>query len=192
VLTIRTGYSGVAIYTRNAKCHPIKAEEGITGILEPPFHPGCTYKTLPAAENIGGYPELSEEDATLLDSEGRALILDFNAFVLIGAYCPVATDPSRDNFRISFVRALCSRVRNLVIKCQRRVVVAGDLNIARDMIDMVGAEQVMKGSAMERWKDTPTRRALDELLEPHIDGIMVDLCREYFPERTGMYTCSPA
>src|SRR3954462_8572614 len=30
------GYSGVAIYTRNAVCAPIRAEEGITGCLTPP------------------------------------------------------------------------------------------------------------------------------------------------------------
>jgi AP endonuclease-2 len=183
------GYSGVAIYTRNSKCQPIRAEEGITGFLEPPSHPGQTYRALPSSESIGGYPEISKEDALLLDSEGRALVIDFGAFVLIGTYCPASVDPARDNFRIAFVEALCSRVRKLVAECKRRVVVVGDLNIARDEIDAASAKETMKELQIVSWKSTPTRVALDRLLEPHEDGVMVDLCREHFPDRLGMYTC---
>jgi AP endonuclease-2 len=183
------GYSGVAVYTRNSKCLPIKAEEGITGILEPPSHPGQKYKSLSASECIGGYPDLSEEEALLLDSEGRALVLDFGAFVLIGTYCPASTDPTRDSFRIAFVEALCNRIRKLVMECKRRVVIVGDLNIARDETDVAGAKDMMRDLGISDWKDTPTRRALDRLLEPHPDGIMIDLCREHFPDRLGMYTC---
>lgn len=187
-LTI-SGYSGVAVYTRNSKCNPIKAEEGITGILEPPSHPGKTYRTIPTSESIGGYPELSKEDAISVDSEGRALVLDFGAFVLIGAYCPAAVDPARDAFRVAFVNALCNRVRNLVSELKRRVVVVGDLNIARDEIDANGSKEAMKEMGLSNWKDTPTRMALDRLLEPHPDGVMVDLCREFHQNRFGMYTC---
>ncbi|KAA8899776.1 DNA-lyase 2 [Sphaerosporella brunnea] len=186
---LKKGYSGVAVYTRNSKCQPIRAEEGITGYLEPPSHPGKTYKSLPSSDCIGGYPELSKEDALLLDSEGRALVLDFGAFVLIGTYCPASVDPTRDAFRIAFVEALFCRVRKLVTECKRRVVVVGDLNIARDEIDAAGAKEMMREFQMVSWKETPTRDALDRLLAPNKHGVMVDLCREYFPSRLGMYTC---
>src|SRR3978361_2001887 len=36
ILKCATGYSGVAIYTRNSVCAPFNAEEGVTGVLSPP------------------------------------------------------------------------------------------------------------------------------------------------------------
>ena len=89
----RKGYSGVGIYTRNSKCNPVKAEEGITGHLDSPS--GSPYIELPVEERIGGYPSITREDALVLDSEGRCLLLDFGGFVLIGTYCPAATDSGR-------------------------------------------------------------------------------------------------
>jgi AP endonuclease-2 len=167
----------------------VKAEEGITGILESQGHAKKTYKSLPDSECIGGYPDLSNEEAVKLDSEGRALVLDFGAFVLIGVYCPASTDSARDHFRIAFVDALFQRVRNLVTNLKRQVIVVGDLNIARDEIDAAGAKDMMKELGMRYWKETPTRKALDLLLDPNPAGQMVDLCREFFPHRVGMYTC---
>lgn len=159
--------------------------------MEPVNRPGQSYKFLPESECIGGYPDLSREEATLLDSEGRALVIDFGAFVLIGTYCPAATDPERDEFRISYVETLFQRARNL-IKMGRRVVIMGDLNITRQEIDSAEAAarmNAMRAEGYERWIDTPTRGALDRLLKPNPQGVMVDLCREYWPDRTGMFTC---
>jgi len=152
-------------------------------------HPGKSYRLLEPDECIGGYPDLSKEVAANLDSEGRALVLDFGAFVLIGVYCPAATDPSRDHFRACFVEALCTRVRKLVSDLKREVVVVGDLNIAREEIDACDAQETMKEAGMTHWKEALTRASLDRLLLPHPSGIMVDLCRERFPDRTGMFTC---
>lgn len=184
-----TGYSGVAIYTRQSKCNPIKAEEGLTGILEPPNSPGKSYLMLPPSETIGGYPDLFRDEALLLDSEGRCLVLDFGAFILIGLYCPAQTDPARDEFRIAFAAALNQRIRNLVEIQKRRVVVVGDLNIARDEIDSAKAKEIMVECGLDDFKDTPNRQMLHKLLEPHETGIMVDICRDFFPDRRGMYTC---
>ncbi len=52
---------------------------------------------MPEEEQIGGYPtgeqlRQSEVDPTTLDSEGRCVILEFPAFVLIGTYCPACRD----------------------------------------------------------------------------------------------------
>ncbi|KAF8470118.1 Endonuclease/exonuclease/phosphatase [Kalaharituber pfeilii] len=185
----KKGYSGVAIYTRQAKVTPMKAEEGITGILSPVGLPtAISYLSLPPSEQIGGYPDLSREDALLLDSEGRALVLDLGAFVLIGAYCPANRDVTRDDFRHEFVRVLLERCRNL-IKMGRKVVLTGDLNIARDEIDSAHAKDVMRQQGLKDFKDTPVRQMFHRFLEPHPEGVMVDLCRERWPDRRGMYTC---
>lgn len=159
--------------------------------MEPVNRPGQSYKFLPESEHIGGYPDLLREEATLLDSEGRALVIDFGAFVLIGTYCPAATDPERDDFRIAYVKTLFQRARNL-IEMGRRVVIMGDLNIARAEIDSAESAarmNMLRAEGVERWIDTPTRGALDRILEPNPGGVMVDLCREYWPDRTGMFTC---
>ncbi|KAI5846360.1 AP endonuclease 2 [Morchella snyderi] len=185
----KKGYSGVAIYTRQSKCNPMKAEEGITGILTPPGRDGMTYLSLPSSESIGGYPKLSPEKAALLDSEGRCLILDFGAFILIGLYCPANTDPARDDIRIAFAAAVDERVRNLIEIEKRRVIVVGDINITRDEIDDAAAKGIMMESNLDNYKDTPARQILHNLLKPHTNGVMVDLCREFFPQRRGMYTC---
>ncbi|KAI5777385.1 DNA-lyase 2 [Geopyxis carbonaria] len=185
----KKGYSGIAIYTRNSKCRPLKAEEGITGFLEPPSQPGKTYISLPPDESIGGYPELSKDKALHLDSEGRAIILDFGSFVLIGTYCPAPSDPLRDSYRNAFVDAVFERAKLLITKHNRKVVIVGDLNIARHENDIAETTELMKEYNMGTWLCTPTRIALDRLLLPHPEGIMIDLCREYFPDRMGMYTC---
>lgn len=104
-------------------------------------------------------------------------------------YCPAAAGEGRDDFRTAFDAAVSERVRNLVEVLHRRVVVVGDLNIARDVLDSAPAKEYMKNSGLEDFKDTPTRQILDKLLKPHPTGIMADLCREYFPDRLGMYTC---
>lgn len=81
------GYSGVCTYVDSRYCVPLKAEEGITGLLL--NDKGSTMKppwTL--EERIGGYPEIDELDfmdeldgATFdpkrLDMEGRAVVCDF-------------------------------------------------------------------------------------------------------------------
>lgn len=181
------GYSGVGVWCRQSKCQPIRVEEGITGILCPPGK-DTPYMNLPEDQQIGGYPDVPPESATILDSEGRVLVVDFGAFVLINVYCPAARDEARHDFRVTFIQTLFERVRNLVEVVKRRVVVVGDFNISRDAIDQAGAVEAMKAQGLEDFKLTETRWALHELLEPYEKGCMVDLCREYWPDRRGMYT----
>lgn len=184
-----SGYSGVAIYTRQSKISPIKAEEGITGYLTGPSS-STSYISLPTSKQIGGYPtHLTRDEALHLDSEGRAIILDLGAFILIGTYSPANRDSSRDEFRTAFVQALFERCRNL-ITMGRRVVLLGDLNIARDEIDSAHAREAMSKAGGVSFKElSECRMMFDRLLEPHQEGVMVDVCREWWPERGGMYTC---
>jgi exonuclease III len=97
-------------------------------------------------------------------------------------YCLAAAGGERD-FRTVFVAAVSKRVRNLVEVLRRKVVVTGDLNIARDVLDSVPARERLKNAGLEDFKDTPTRQILDKLLKPRPTGIMVDLCQECFSDR---------
>lgn len=201
---IASGYSGVVIYTRNSTCAPIRAEEGITGILTPP-NTSSSFRDLPENEQIGGYPtpsqlSQSEIDATTLDSEGRCVVLEFPAFVLIGTYCPAERDETRTEFRSGFLQVLDSRIRNLV-KMGKRVIWTGDLNISREEIDTAMAEEMMRKNAVDEigWISTPARRLFNQMLvggkvfgerdEGREDAIMWDVCRAFNEGRKGMYTC---
>lgn len=99
----------MSVYT-SAQAVPQKAEEGITGTLQPK-------PTLEAEERIGGYPKAHElenklvpdeqgnipSDLGVLDAEGRGLVLDFGLFVLINVYCPNETSDARLPFKASFL-----------------------------------------------------------------------------------------
>ncbi|RDW86145.1 DNA-(apurinic or apyrimidinic site) lyase APN2 [Aspergillus mulundensis] len=199
-----SGYSGVAIYTRNATCAPIRAEEGLTGTLCPP-NSSVPFRDLPEDQQIGGYPTIEqlsqlELDAETLDSEGRCVILEFPAFVLIGLYCPANRDESRDAFRQNFLDLMDTRVRNLDA-LGKRVFVTGDINISRGEVDAAhAAENIKKGAITEDdFVTAPARRLFNHLLT---DGKVVgdrdegrerpalfDICRSFHPDRKGMYTC---
>lgn len=197
------GYSGVAIYTKNSICSPIRAEEGITGILTPPAST-TSFRDLPQDQQIGGYPKPSQlsgiVDEATLDSEGRCVILEFPAFVLIGTYSPATRDETRDDFRHGYLEALDVRIRNLV-GMGKRVVLTGDLNVIRDSIDTAGMQDRLKkdGVTAEEFFSTPARRLFNQLifqgnvLEPRDAGkekpVLWDLGRLFNPTRQGMYTC---
>ncbi|KAJ4386219.1 Class II abasic (AP) endonuclease [Gnomoniopsis smithogilvyi] len=199
----KKGYSGVAIYTRNSKCCPIRAEEGITGVLCPPKS-STKFRDLPVEQQIGGYPRddqiLGPVDEVMLDSEGRTVILEFPGFVLIGVYVPATRDDTRTDFRIGFLTALDARIRNLVAM-GKQVVLAGDLNIIRSDVDTAGcAEHLRKeGMTLDEFMSTPSRRLFNQLVfEGQVIGekdasrekpVMWDLTRCFHPDRAGMYTC---
>ncbi|EOO01346.1 putative dna-(apurinic or apyrimidinic site) lyase 2 protein [Phaeoacremonium minimum UCRPA7] len=199
----KKGYSGVAIYTRNSKCSPIRAEEGITGVLCPP-NSTTKFRDLPPDQQIGGYPEPNQLssglDEATLDSEGRCVVLEFPAFVLIGVYSPATRDETRTEFRLGFIDAMDARVRNLVAM-GKQVILTGDLNIIRSEIDSAGLmDQLRKeGMTMEDFFSMPSRRFFHQLIfEGQVTGerdkgreepVMWDICRVFHPDRLGMYTC---
>lgn len=204
ILLIVPGYSGVVIYTRNATCAPIRAEEGITGFLSPP-NSTTAFRDLPDDQQIGGYPsmeQLSEAlvDATTLDCEGRCVVLEFPAFVLLGVYSPAARDETRDDFRHGFVSLLDARIRNLVAM-GKRVILTGDLNVSVGAIDSAHLTEAMrKGTGNEEdFVSAPVRRIYNQLFEgakvigERDEGreapALHDICRSFHPDRKGMYTC---
>ncbi|KAL0776680.1 hypothetical protein CaCOL14_007967 [Colletotrichum acutatum] len=199
----KKGYSGVAIYTRNATCCPIRAEEGITGVLPAP-NSTTSFRDLPEDQQIGGYPRASqlssEVDEATLDSEGRCVILEFPAFVLIGTYSPATRDSSRDDFRLGYLGALDARVRNLVA-AGKQVILTGDLNVIREEMDTCNLRETLRkeGMTVEEWMQGPSRRFINQLLvggqvvgerdEGKETPVLHDLTRIFHPTRQSMFTC---
>ena len=142
----------------------------------------------------------SNVDASTLDSEGRCVILEFPAFVLLGLYCPANRDESRDDFRLGFLDLLDARVRNLV-RMGKKVFVTGDINISREELDSAGWEEAMRKNGMEGFEycSTPARRLFNQLLldgkvigerdEGREEPVLWDITRGFHPNRKGMYTC---
>ncbi|KAF2241305.1 DNase I-like protein [Trematosphaeria pertusa] len=199
----KKGYSGVGIYTRQSVCAPIRAEEGLLGVLCPPGS-STAYRDLPEDARIGGYPtplqiaDLGVDPASL-DAEGRCVVLEFPAFVLFGVYSPANSNGQRDNFRYGFITALDTRIRNLA-GMGKRVVLTGDLNVSREEIDTAKAEESMRqeGMTREEYLNAPNRRVFNQLIENgKVPGdrdegrerpVLWDICREFHPMREGMYT----
>ena len=202
-LMLLSGYSGVAIYTRNATCAPIRAEEGVTGVLCPP-RSSTKFRELPKDQQIGGYPRPGQLSGIVeeseLDSEGRCVVLEFPAFVLLGVYCPANRNEARDDFRIAFLEALDVRIRNLAA-AGKQVFLTGDLNIIRSEVDSTNVAEVLRkeGVTLDDWMSMPSRRILNQMVfegtvlgqrdEGRQRPILWDLCRCFHPEREGMNTC---
>jgi AP endonuclease 2 len=162
------------------------------------------FRDLPTDQQIGGYPRddqlFGPVDEIMLDSEGRCVILEFPAFVLIGVYVPATRDDTRTDFRMGFMSALDARIRNLVAM-GRQVVLAGDLNIIRTDIDTAGyAEHLRKeGMTLEDFLSSPSRRLFNQLIfdgqvigerdEGREKPVMWDITRCFHPDRQGMFTC---
>ncbi|CCE64232.1 hypothetical protein TPHA_0H00210 [Tetrapisispora phaffii CBS 4417] len=153
--TVKKGYSGVGCWVRMfPDDHPlhdsmkvVKAEEGITGCLS--VKNGQEEIRYKDDQNIGigGYNSLgydNESEALHLDSEGRCVIIELACnMVIISTYCPAnstLTDEGQQ-FRIKFLKVLFKRIRNLE-SMGKKVVLMGDLNICRDLIDQAEALEV--------------------------------------------------
>ncbi|KAH7185335.1 Endonuclease/exonuclease/phosphatase [Fusarium flagelliforme] len=199
----KKGYSGVAIYTRNSTCAPIRAEEGVTGILTSPKST-TRYRDLPEHQQIGGYPRPGQLDGIIdeatLDSEGRCVILEFPGFVLFGVYSPANRDETRDDFRVGFFQALDVRIRNLVA-AGKEVILTGDLNVVRSEMDSTNVAETLRKENIDPsdWMNMPVRRIFNQLIfegsvlggrdQGHESPVLWDLCRCFHPERVGMNTC---
>ncbi|KAF2709812.1 DNase I-like protein [Pleomassaria siparia CBS 279.74] len=199
----KKGYSGVGIYTRQSACAPIRAEEGLLGVLCPPGS-STPYRELPDNACIGGYLSPTQVadlgvDPVALDSEGRCVVIEFPAFVLFGVYSPANSNGQRDDFRKGFLCALDARIRNLS-KMGKYVILTGDLNVSREEIDTAKADEAMakEGITRQDYYNAPNRRIFNQLLEhgkvmgERDEGrekpVLWDLCREFHPDREGMFT----
>jgi AP endonuclease 2 len=185
------GYSGVAVYTDSRVVVPLKAEEGLSGNLQPkpPLDPEERIsKSYPDPQEISLQPDGEgnvPSHLTTLDSEGRALVLDFGLFILINVYCPNESSDERLVFKMNYNTMLQERLR-ILIEEGRKVIIIGDINICATPLDH-GEGQLASRSSV--FYDHPARVWFRKLLEP--EGCMVDLVRKFWPDRKGMFTCTP-
>jgi AP endonuclease 2 len=186
------GYSGVAVYTKSDAVVPLKAEEGLSGRLQP--KPPLTAHervsaNYPSVDDVVLLPDedgRAPESFDALDAEGRALVLDCGLFVLINVYCPNETSDARLSFKMNYHLLLQERVRRLINE-GREVIVLGDMNICATPLDHCDGHLA---SHVEVFWDHPARAWFRTWLDPN--GPMIDVVRSYWPDRTGLFTCQCA
>ncbi|XP_057947891.1 DNA-(apurinic or apyrimidinic site) endonuclease 2 isoform X2 [Malania oleifera] len=181
----RVGYAGVVTFCRvksafssNEVALPLAAEEGFTGLIE--NSQARKAETCANAEGLEGY---GKDELLKVDSEGRCVITDHGHFVLFNIYGPRAEcdDMERTQFKITFFKILQKRWESL-LRCGRRIFVAGDLNIAPAAIDSCRAGPDFEKNECRRW--------FRSMLVEH-GGPFFDVFRAKHPERTEAYTCWP-
>lgn len=213
----KKGYSGVGVYVRipletdpwhvKQALSVVKAEEGITGML-------TSYDTkkryIESPESVGGYPALDPEVATAIDREGRCVVLEMATnTVIISVYCPANSTGTEDGelYRLQFIEAVLSRIWNLS-SMGKHVVLMGDLNIARDLIDRADKigelskvrrlstrgdlEEENKLECIAFTKSTIPRLLLNEILIDSLgdtsNPVLIDTVRRIQGRRRGLYT----
>lgn len=220
----RKGYSGVGCWIRNAApddplyklLKVVRAEEGITGFLNVSTNGSCFRES---SEGIGGYTGLDFVDkkkSLEIDSEGRCVLVQLGSkTVVISTYCPANSAGAElgEINRLLFLKLLFRRVRNLH-DLGMHIILMGDINVSRDLIDHAtaldenGISSTLQsiGSAIETKYHTacinfitdPTnlgRKYLNKMLADSIvsqyaqDGILIDTTR-YIQgrDRLKMYT----
>ncbi|KAF9269129.1 DNase I-like protein [Marasmius fiardii PR-910] len=192
--TSKSGYSGVATYTRSSAVVPLKAEEGLSFANRSSslLKPGPELDVSERVSKEEAYPDsrvvlISSEDNVeedrnddvlalrndlkSLDAEGRVLTLDFGMFVLINVYCPNDGSDERLPFKTDFHRVLEARVRGLIAE-GREVVLLGDINACAALIDHCEGNLIIKRGIAEGytngeewfWEEKHVRRWLRDLL----------------------------
>lgn len=198
----KSGYSGVATYVRKDTSLTLKAEEGLTGLIQPrpPLQDSERISKLSLYPPQLVDPMDEEVDYQDLDSEGRAILVDLGLFVLVNVYCPndgTGTE-ERERFKMQYHRLLEKRVRDLISE-GREVILVGDLNACASVEDHCeGRLMVEKGLAEglqgeEGFWGKESRRWMRSLILNDADGnsgCMIDIVRKFWPERKGLYTCA--
>ncbi|CCK71204.1 DNA-(apurinic or apyrimidinic site) lyase APN2 KNAG_0G01460 [Huiozyma naganishii CBS 8797] len=196
----KKSYSGVGVWVRKYPSgHPLspfltvlKAEEGISGYLPIKLTKNCTvrYRDDPSI-GIGGYVDtLEEADALKLDSEGRCVMIELACnTVVISVYCPANSTGTDEGelFRCHFLRMLFQRVKNLETM-GKRVVLMGDLNVCRDLIDSADAIQELGlgsykgGCELEDKCAVQAQNFIMDHSKPHRRFLNQLLCDSIIPE----------
>ncbi|KAI0793803.1 Endonuclease/exonuclease/phosphatase [Fomes fomentarius] len=186
----KSGYSGVAVYVDSRKVIPLKAEEGLSGRLQPKPPLSETERvssSYPSPHDIDLYADDDGEVPSsfdALDAEGRGLVVDFGLFVLINVYCPNETSDARLSFKMNYHLMLQERVRKLVEEEHREIIVLGDMNICATPLDHCDGHLP---SNVATFYGHPAPAWFHKWLAPN--GPMVDIVRQYHPDRKGMFTC---
>jgi len=171
----KKGYSGVSTWTRSA-----------IGGLPPLFDQGSENKHDKADKQAmeDEFPAPIGEarhglGIARFDAEGRALITEFESFVLVNAYFPNSQrDLARMDYKVDFCDSMlgyCNRLR----RRGKRVVICGDVNIAHKEIDLARPKENVGNSGF-----APEERAC---LDRFVAAGYVDAFRKFQPQ-PGHYT----
>ncbi|KAJ3375156.1 hypothetical protein GGF31_005878 [Allomyces arbusculus] len=191
--SLRIGYSGTSTFV-DARLPARAAQDGLLGSVGTgsPSAAPC-----PASISIV-CPDLDSLELTTaptaLDDEGRAVLLDLGAFVLINVYCPNRGDnESRAQVKTDYHALLLHVLTTLLTTDDRDVILVGDLNVSHRMIDHADPATVLADTyGTARMLDpeaafaaaNPTRAWLDAVLALG----MVDAYRAVHPGSPG-FTC---
>ncbi|OBA28605.1 DNase I-like protein, partial [Hanseniaspora valbyensis NRRL Y-1626] len=221
---LKKNYSGVGIYVKKSlPIKVVKAEEGITGFLPVNNTSINNYKIIENSYrtsdslSIGGYENLDIifdndiERALALDSQGRCIITEFNnGLIVIGCYIPANSIFSEEGllFKMQYFKLIFQRIDNFQ-KAGKTVILMGDLNVCKDIIDREESLQVANkyfsnntGNDIdpqlnyEFIKEKPERFFFNQQLmnsnfkiENNYKGSLLDSTRYIHPDRRKMYTC---
>ncbi|KAK9901314.1 hypothetical protein WJX75_005948 [Coccomyxa subellipsoidea] len=187
----RGGYSGVATFCRTGVAVPLAALDGFSGVLTQ--GPGKAKDVPPstAAQDVLSAPcvtlfdSFSQEELERLDSEGRVVMTDHGAFVLVNVYGPaISTEESAEEryaFKLRFYEGLLHRIQALRA-AGRCIVLLGDLNISLAPIDSCDPGPI------DAFVSRSDRRLLTRLLTAN-GGPFLDVFRKFHPDRREAYTC---
>jgi AP endonuclease-2 len=174
------------VYTNSRKVVPLKAEEGLSGHLQPK-PPLSTDEQISTSYlwtlDIDFVPDSQGNkptDLISLDCKGCALVLDLGLFVLINLQCP---SDKRLAFKMNYHLMLQARVEKLLEE-RREVIVLGDINICATPLDH---NEGHLPSCLSGFYEQSDRAWFRKWLEP--EGPMTDVVRTFWPERKGMFTC---
>lgn len=190
----RTGYSGTATFTRIPRdashlcITPVDAGEGFDNTVGGANANWLAHVVALSEDKLSCSDEAQNqpqefylEDVTQICSEGRVVITDHAHFVCINIYAPAVSVEGRARFKLAFNRALELKVRALR-GLGRRVLVAGDFNIAPHVLDV--AEKVHD---LVEFDARPSRSWLRRTFFRELG--MVDSFRELNPHLRDAYTC---
>ncbi|GIQ67204.1 exodeoxyribonuclease III [Xylanibacillus composti] len=114
-----------------------------------------------------------------LDTEGRVITVEYEAFYLVNAYTPNSQrDLARLPFRLKWEKAFRHYLNQLREK--KPVVLCGDLNVAHQEIDLKNPKSNKQNSGF-----TEEERAEMTAL---LDGGFVDTYRHFYPDQKEAYT----
>ncbi|TIA87078.1 hypothetical protein E3P99_03400 [Wallemia hederae] len=190
-------YSGVCVYSSTPA---LAAEEGLSGgytahslglpnlSSEHRVQPAVDTHTHTRHDLLARGYDSDYTNIKQLDTEGRALAIDYGLFVLLNVYCPAEGEEHRGRFKRSFHEMLYDRIQALTA-AGRHVVLLGDINIAHRPIDHCdGLELARTDVGRTQFSEKSTRKWMDKLVSGS-DSPLVDVARLLHPDREGMYTC---
>ncbi|ORZ36319.1 Endonuclease/exonuclease/phosphatase [Catenaria anguillulae PL171] len=172
----RIGYSGVATFSDIA-IPAAASQDGLTSAT-PDLH-----ESRPTSSISHLAPPHDTVPLASLDAEGRSIITDLGAFVLINVYCPndPGDDPQRLAYKLAFHHLVTATIAQLrTSRPPREIMLVGDLNVTHQPIDHCDP-----CVSDEQFASRPARRWLTHLLATYQ---LVDVYRTLHPKTPG-FTC---